>query len=244
MKVLKLGSSGGSVLQLQEDLKHLGYSIDTDGIFGPRTEATVKKFQREYGLVEDGIVGPLTWKKLYLKIADEQSNAVWMPAARFYPLTLLADGRKPIVTSQHHLKNPSRPKHNGVDLFYKRAEKDPPMKIGDGGRTKGWWIPEKTYARASADGRVILAGWSATGYRVWLEHANGWKTGYFHMDKLAVEAGKVVAAGERIGRVNDNPKDTDPDHLHFEVYRGGLDTYPYGTQDPEIWLDGAHYFPF
>lgn len=35
-----------------------------DGIFGPMTEAAVRQFQRDHGLVPDGIVGPKTWKKI------------------------------------------------------------------------------------------------------------------------------------------------------------------------------------
>lgn len=39
-------------------------AVDVDGDFGPKTEATVRAFQRTHGLVPDGIVGPKTWLEL------------------------------------------------------------------------------------------------------------------------------------------------------------------------------------
>ena len=38
--------------------------VSADGKFGPRTEAAVRRFQRDHGLVPDGIVGPNTWRKV------------------------------------------------------------------------------------------------------------------------------------------------------------------------------------
>ena len=35
-----------------------------DGIFGANTETAVKKFQKDLGLTQDGIVGPETWDKI------------------------------------------------------------------------------------------------------------------------------------------------------------------------------------
>lgn len=59
MEVLKLGSKGDEVEDLQAYLK-----IKVDGDFGPKTEEAVKKFQRENGLTPDGIVGSKTWNKM------------------------------------------------------------------------------------------------------------------------------------------------------------------------------------
>jgi len=56
---LKVGSSGGDVVYLQQKL-----GITADGAFGPITKKTVVAFQKGHGLVADGIVGPMTWKAL------------------------------------------------------------------------------------------------------------------------------------------------------------------------------------
>lgn len=62
---LKEGSRGAEVIKLQETLKQLNfYSGATDGIFGAQTKDAVIRFQRDRGLVADGIVGSKTWSKL------------------------------------------------------------------------------------------------------------------------------------------------------------------------------------
>ena len=59
-ELLNRGDSGDRVKKLQQDLKELGYSISVDGKFGAKTEETVKKFQRDFSLTADGIVGKNT----------------------------------------------------------------------------------------------------------------------------------------------------------------------------------------
>ncbi len=53
--VLSSGSEGRQVRLLQ-----LALGIRADGVYGPRTEAAVRRFQASRGLAVDGIVGPLT----------------------------------------------------------------------------------------------------------------------------------------------------------------------------------------
>lgn len=58
--LLKYGSIGTAVKQLQQLLTFYGHPLVADGIFGPKTQNAVKAFQGGNGLVPDGIVGPLT----------------------------------------------------------------------------------------------------------------------------------------------------------------------------------------
>jgi peptidoglycan hydrolase-like protein with peptidoglycan-binding domain len=51
---------GEAVRALQQALARAGIEVETDGVFGPATEAAVRSFQRSRGLVIDGIVGPAT----------------------------------------------------------------------------------------------------------------------------------------------------------------------------------------
>jgi hypothetical protein len=65
MPLLRRGSTGGAVRTLQAALnKTFPGLLAVDGIFGPRTDAAVRSYQRKKGLVVDGIVGPRTWKAL------------------------------------------------------------------------------------------------------------------------------------------------------------------------------------
>lgn len=64
--VLRLGSTGDTVRQVQEQLTSLGYSLGAiDGLYWRRTCDAVRAFQRERGMISDGVVGPETWAALW-----------------------------------------------------------------------------------------------------------------------------------------------------------------------------------
>ena len=56
---------GDDVAALQDRLLELGFDAGrVDGVFGDETEAALREFQREYGLLADGTCGPATLKAL------------------------------------------------------------------------------------------------------------------------------------------------------------------------------------
>ena len=68
---LRRGSSGPNVVVIQTELNRIAQNYpaipklpSVDGIFGSRTEASVRKFQEVFGLEVDGIVGKATWYAL------------------------------------------------------------------------------------------------------------------------------------------------------------------------------------
>ena len=63
MRVLRLGTTGSDVMEVQALLKKLGLDPGpVDGHFGTRTQSAVAAFQRSFGLVPDGVIGANTWR--------------------------------------------------------------------------------------------------------------------------------------------------------------------------------------
>ena len=94
---LRQGSTGSAVEQLQFWLNTLAQydagipSTAVDGVFGSRTAAAVRAFQRREGLTVDGVVGRTTWTALYDEFRSIQSDN-GTPNA--YPGTPLRQGSR------------------------------------------------------------------------------------------------------------------------------------------------------
>ncbi len=63
-RTVQRGDVGTAVRKLQTTLNKLGYGLEVDGAFGPKTEKAVRAYQKKVGILIDGIVGPQTWGKL------------------------------------------------------------------------------------------------------------------------------------------------------------------------------------
>ena len=97
---LQQGSSGENVRRIQTALNNISTQYPSipllveDGIFGTATTTAVRAFQRQFGLTVDGIVGVLTWNKLFevsaLIDTGEEAGEEMPP----YPGTLLRNGSR------------------------------------------------------------------------------------------------------------------------------------------------------
>jgi hypothetical protein len=94
---------------------------------------------------------------------------------------------------------------------------------------------------AAAGGKVVTVtdlGSTSYGKYVVIDHGNGWKTYYAHLNSFAVSVGTNVSQGQRIGTVGSTGGSTGP-HLHHEqrlngvaqkVVWNGSQIYYWGTQ--------------
>jgi murein DD-endopeptidase MepM/ murein hydrolase activator NlpD len=84
-----------------------------------------------------------------------------------------------------------------------------------------WESPANEAVFAPADGLVAYAGITeGYGNRIVLDHGNGWRTTYSHLDEIKCSNGDIVLAAQKIGQIGATGATTGR-HLHFEVLRDG-----------------------
>ncbi|WP_051103520.1 peptidoglycan DD-metalloendopeptidase family protein [Terracoccus sp. 273MFTsu3.1] len=99
-------------------------------------------------------------------------------------------------------------------------------------------VPSGTPVRANRSGKVVVAGWSNTGFgnHVRIDIGDGTIEIYGHLSQLNVRVGQTIKAGDVIGKSGSSGNSTGP-HLHFEVRKGGGGTG--NAVDPSSYLKGA-----
>lgn len=86
---------------------------------------------------------------------------------------------------------------------------------------------------ATASGVVEASGWDGGyGYKIVIDHGNGYKTWYGHNSRLLVSAGDTVHRGEEIAQIGSTGFATGP-HVHYEILLWG------SPIDPAGYLDGV-----
>lgn len=86
--------------------------------------------------------------------------------------------------------------------------------------------PMGTEVHAMAEGTVRFAGtMQGFGNVVWVDHGGSLLSVYAHMSAIRVRQGQHVRRGEPVGLSGQSGDATAP-HLHFEVWRGGIEVDP------------------
>ena len=91
---LRTGSTGPNVVVVQSSINRIAQNYPAipkipvvDGIYGPRTEASVRALQEIFGLSPDGIVGPATWYQIVrLYTAVNALSELRSQGQRFYAI--------------------------------------------------------------------------------------------------------------------------------------------------------------
>lgn len=88
---------------------------------------------------------------------------------------------------------------------------------------------------ATAPGVISFTGVrSGYGNVVEIDHGNGFKTRYAHLQAASVRVGQRVAIGQRVGAMGSTGRSTGP-HLHYEVWVNGR------AQNPNRFLKAGEY---
>ena len=171
--VLKSGSSGSEVKEVQRRLKLWGYyNGSVDGVFGAGTKKAVIAFQKKNGLTADGVVGKATYKALGMTDAynalvngngSSSSSIGGYTSSDVYLLakTIYAEGRGEPYTGQvaigavvlNRVRNAQFPNTVSGVVYQKHAF----TAVSDGQINL---TPNETAMRAARD---AINGWDPTG---------------------------------------------------------------------------------
>lgn len=190
--MMKTGDVGQQVAVLQKQLNAAGASIEVDGWFGEETEKAVIRFQRQQGLMVDGIAGPATLgrlnpngtantgKELAEKDLKAAARKLGVQLAAIKAVTevesgetgFLASGRPDILFERHVMfrrLEPSERAHNAAK-FPAIVNEKPGGYIGGEGEwrrlQRARSIHESTAIESASWGLFQIMGfhWQALGY--------------------------------------------------------------------------------
>ena len=170
--VLRQGSTGGEVKEVQRRLKNWGYySGAVDGIFGSGTRKALISFQKKNGLTADGIVGKATYAALGMNDSYNILNGNKKPSSSngnynssdlyLMAKAIYAEGRGESYTGQVAI---------GAVIMNRLRSPDFPNTISG-------IIYQKGAFTAVADGQINLEP-NQTAYNAARDAMNGWDPTY------------------------------------------------------------------
>ncbi len=196
-QVLRMGSVGQAVRDLQRELRRRGSRAVIDGSFGLGTKRAVQRLQDRFGMIASGVATAPFLARLGITVhqvaADSSATRV---AFQGTMPTLVWPASGPINSP---FGSRWGRMHLGIDIGAKDG-----APVG-----------------SAAPGTITHAGWEgAYGNLVVVDHGGGVTTAYAHLATITVTDRQSVQQGEQLGNVGSTGRSTGP-HLHFEVRLGG-----------------------
>jgi murein DD-endopeptidase MepM/ murein hydrolase activator NlpD len=196
-QVLRMGSLGQAVRDLQRELRRRGSRVVIDGSYGLGTKRAVQRLQKRFGMTASGVATAPFLARLGITVHQVAADSSTTTPVAFQGIvpTLIWPAAGPI-------NSPFGTRwgrmHEGIDIGAK-----------DGSPVV-----------AAAAGTVTQAGWeSGYGNLVVVDHGGGVSTAYAHLSEITVTDKQSVQPGEQVGNVGSTGHSTGP-HLHFEVRLG------------------------
>lgn len=124
-----------------------------------------------------------------------------------------------------------RPAGGNITCQYGVVDKEHP----NGHRGIDYGVSQGSSVVAAAAGTVSYAGSNGTelGYQVWIDHGDGYVTGYCHLSTRIAQPGSRVEQGQEIAKSGNSGTATTGAHLHFCLKKNGSYT------DPNPFLSGG-----
>jgi peptidoglycan hydrolase-like protein with peptidoglycan-binding domain len=198
---VRRGDSGWAVGALQDQLlRRYGYGIGVTKQFGPTTESRVKAFQKAHCIVQNGVVGPMTWHALVANHDYCTGSSIPDDSGSGSCSSFINPAPGFVVTSEFGAcRDGCSRRHEGIDLG----------------------TPTGTPVRAAMGGKVVWAGWmSGYGYTIDVSHCGKFTTRYAHLSSFFAKQGQTVGKGQFVAKSGNTGVGTGP-HLHFEIRKGG-----------------------
>lgn len=229
---IKKGATGGIVRQMQNKLVRLGYMTQTQfdtgrGIFGPQTDAALKRFQARHNLADDGIFGPKTFNALR-DAAPRRSQPNQPPkpptngdATEYKRWNVYSTGDRPARQADGYedLQKHHGPKSQWTNYVSRNVRLNHNLQKHDivltrpGQGNYGQAVP------SPLKGKVLFAGDENDGYGNKVVVRNT-RTGQImsvnHLESINVRRGETVAYGQNLGGQG-NSGNSRGAHIHINA---------------------------
>ena len=218
MQSVGRGDRGNVVRGLQQRLVELGYMTDAQvqtgpGIFGPKTEAALKKFQAEHQIQQTGRLGATTYAALRsARPSQTEAPANQGEARNYRPYTVYSSGERGVRQVSGYDQLLPHHDYQTVQRGGQTLEARDVVLTHPGEANAGQTVP------SPLTGRVVAAG-QRGGYGNAVEVVND-RTGQRfligHLQSINVRVGQQIEYGQSIGRQGSTGHSTGP-HVHIEA---------------------------